>query len=66
MSENAMERSLMARNSKELLGGEYDLEPRGSAFFLYTESSQPFRASTRNVILCRFWRGGNLIDPLDC
>ena len=36
----------MARNSTERLGGGYDLEPRGSAFFLYTESTQPYRAST--------------------
>ena len=45
-------RSLMARTSTERLGGEYDLEPRGSALFLYTESTQPFRAST-NVVL--YW-----------
>ena len=30
-----------------MLGGEYDLEPRGSAFFLYTESTYSFRAFTK-------------------
>ena len=46
-------------DGKELhgeLGGEYDLEPRGSSFLLYMESTQPFRAST-NVILCLLQKG---------
>ena len=39
-------------DSKELhgaLGGECDMEPRGSTLFLYTESTQPFRASTKQM-----------------
>ena len=36
----------MARNSTERISGEYDPEPKEFDFFLYTESTQPFRAST--------------------
>ena len=33
----------------EALGGECDMEPRGSAFCMYTESTQPFWASTKQL-----------------
>ena len=37
----------MATNFTKRLGGEYDLEPRESTFCLYTESTEPSRASTK-------------------
>ena len=47
------ERSLMARNSIERLGGEYDLESRASAFSCTPgqESTQLSQASTNVVLL---------------
>ena len=44
---------LMARNSTERLGGDYDLEPKRSAVscILLTRSQTTFQAST-SVLLC--------------
>ena len=48
MSGNAMEEGAEWQwNSTERLGGEYDLEPRRSIFFLHTESKYPFQVSTK-------------------
>ena len=43
----------MARNSTEELGGDYDLQPRGSTVSCasLTQNQLPFQAST-SVVLC--------------
>ena len=50
-------RSLMARNSTERLGGEYDLESRGSAFSCASEKESIYQLPKHlqiNVVLCWF------------
>ena len=59
----------MTKNSTERLGGEYDLEPRGSAFFPahQQESTQPFRASTKTCGIMLLLKGVTFSHyPLYC
>ena len=55
----------MARTSTKRLDGEYDLEPKGSVFFLYMESTQLFRESKCDIMLV-FKGAVFLLHPLYC
>ena len=58
----------MARNSKERLGGDYDLESRGSTFFLHSSSRRQHINATSiykyGIMLTL--KDGVLIDTLHC
>ena len=68
MSANAMERGACGKELNRSLGGEYNLELRGSVVSCTssTQSQPTFQASTSSVVLCWFQRGSVLIDLLYC